>query len=40
MRFNVSYAIGDNVDLVSVTARHLRCTCDDLAEEPQSIDPE
>ncbi len=35
VKFNVSYPIGDNVDLVSVRARHLRCTCDDLSEEPQ-----
>jgi len=40
VKFNVSYPIGDNVDLVSVRARQLRCTCDDLAGEPQSIDPE
>ena len=35
VEFEVSYPIGDNVDLVSVRARHLRCTCDDLPEEPQ-----
>ena len=35
VKFNVSYPIGDNVDLVSVRARQLRCTCDDLPEEPQ-----
>ena len=33
--FNADYPIGDNVDLVSVRVRDLRCTCADSAS-PQS----
>jgi hypothetical protein len=32
---SVTKPIGDNVDLVSVRARSLRCMCDDAAPEPQ-----
>jgi hypothetical protein len=35
VKFSVEYQIGDNVDLVSVRTRQLRCTCGELPEEPQ-----
>ena len=38
--FSADYPIGDNVDLLSVRVRDLRCTCADAANEASAITPE